>query len=331
VPRILSLGSTGPDVADLQRRLNNRPPTALPQLRADGIFGPKTQQRVIEFQRNNGLKADGLAGPITFAALDGSVSNIKRSGIDCGTGDASAVNGGQMIAFAFADELRRSLGGNQPVALTNAPGAPSISGIRSQNLFGISLPSFKAPDATQAGFITGAFGSSIDLSRVFISDRVGPTGRPFTAFIGAPTDGSASLGICVMNCGSKTHDQNTIVHEATHVWQSQHSSNGAKYIQNCLGSQAKAAQENVVEAALLGKPFAHVDFPGFFPMDAYSFLPGKPFTEYGGEQIAFQVEKRVVAIVTRVKSVAAGVTDSDNDKCLSTLRTQDRRVAGVVD
>jgi len=101
VPRILALGSSGPDVADLQNRLNNRPPTNFPPLRADGIFGPKTQQRLLEFQRNNGLKADGLAGPITFAALEGSLSNVKRSGIDCGTGDPSAVNGGQMIAFAF--------------------------------------------------------------------------------------------------------------------------------------------------------------------------------------------------------------------------------------
>jgi peptidoglycan hydrolase-like protein with peptidoglycan-binding domain len=34
-------------------------------LAVDGIFGPKTKARVIDFQRSNGLGDDGVAGPIT--------------------------------------------------------------------------------------------------------------------------------------------------------------------------------------------------------------------------------------------------------------------------
>jgi peptidoglycan hydrolase-like protein with peptidoglycan-binding domain len=35
----------------------------------DGVFGPKTHARVVEFQRANGLKPDGLVGPNTLGKL----------------------------------------------------------------------------------------------------------------------------------------------------------------------------------------------------------------------------------------------------------------------
>lgn len=37
---------------------------------ADGSFGPGTYNSLISFQKDNGLAADGLAGPATFAKLD---------------------------------------------------------------------------------------------------------------------------------------------------------------------------------------------------------------------------------------------------------------------
>lgn len=69
MPQTLTLGSTAPDVNLLQTTLNNRPPTALPPLLVDGNFGSVTLQRVKEFQRNNGLLADGLVGPVTWGKL----------------------------------------------------------------------------------------------------------------------------------------------------------------------------------------------------------------------------------------------------------------------
>lgn len=330
--RTLAAGSSGPDVADLQQRLNKRPPSSFPPLRADGTFGSKTNARLIEFQRNNGLKADGIAGPLTLAKLTGATPVEARNRTPCGNTDPGAASQTQLIALVFAAELRRALGGNQPFALTNATGFPSASGITGPGFPSISLPTFKPLDAAQAKFVTDVFGTSIDLSRVFVSNKVGPTGRPFTAFIGDPTGLGIGSGICVMNCGSEGHLESTIVHEATHVWQSQHASNPARYMQNCLGSQAKAVQDNLAEAALSGGRIANADFPGFFPNDAYAFVPGKAkFSDYAGEQIAFQVEKGVAAIRTHVKSIRAGAVDSENDKSLSTLRTQDRRVPGVVD
>lgn len=41
-----------------------------PDLTADGIFGQKTKNRVISFQKATGLTADGIIGPRTWAKID---------------------------------------------------------------------------------------------------------------------------------------------------------------------------------------------------------------------------------------------------------------------
>lgn len=67
---MLSQGSRGNDVAKLQTDLNRAYPRDIPQLRPDGVFGPKTREWVVKFQRNNPpLMADGVVGPKTLAKL----------------------------------------------------------------------------------------------------------------------------------------------------------------------------------------------------------------------------------------------------------------------
>ena len=53
-------GSTGSEVAALQRAIGAR---------ADGIYGPKTERAVFDFQESHGLGVDGVAGPQTWQAL----------------------------------------------------------------------------------------------------------------------------------------------------------------------------------------------------------------------------------------------------------------------
>ena len=65
----LRLGAFGQGVDMIQLSLNNRPPTLLPLLNVDGVFGAKTDARVREFQKNNNLSADGVVGNDTRAAL----------------------------------------------------------------------------------------------------------------------------------------------------------------------------------------------------------------------------------------------------------------------
>ena len=58
---ILKLGSRGNEVKVLQEKLN---------LKADGIFGPITEEAVKDFQRSNGLEVDGIAGADTLSKLN---------------------------------------------------------------------------------------------------------------------------------------------------------------------------------------------------------------------------------------------------------------------
>lgn len=58
---ILRNGSRGDPVRELQNLLGG--------LTVDGIFGPRTEAAVREFQRLAGLVADGIVGPITWGKL----------------------------------------------------------------------------------------------------------------------------------------------------------------------------------------------------------------------------------------------------------------------
>ena len=62
----LRRGNTGVAVSDLQRRLSR---LGYYFGSIDGDFGVATQNAVIQFQENNGLSADGIAGPATWGVL----------------------------------------------------------------------------------------------------------------------------------------------------------------------------------------------------------------------------------------------------------------------
>ena len=66
--RTLRRGNIGPDVTRLQNLLLERGYSVGPD-GADGDFGRNTEAAVRAFQRDNGLAADGVAGPKTFEAL----------------------------------------------------------------------------------------------------------------------------------------------------------------------------------------------------------------------------------------------------------------------
>ena len=65
-------GSTGPDVVECQEDLIKLNYDLSPY-GADGKFGAKTEKAVKDFQTASGLKADGIVGPATWAALDAAV------------------------------------------------------------------------------------------------------------------------------------------------------------------------------------------------------------------------------------------------------------------
>jgi len=72
-------GSNGDAVEELQEKLNQAG-VADPPLVLDGIFGPLTHAATVEFQRQNGLTPDGIAGIATWAKMDelGLSSHVGR-------------------------------------------------------------------------------------------------------------------------------------------------------------------------------------------------------------------------------------------------------------
>ena len=65
----LRKGCTGNEVMELQQELIRRGYDC-GSTGADGIFGKNTEPALVRFQRDNGLAADGICGPLTYAALE---------------------------------------------------------------------------------------------------------------------------------------------------------------------------------------------------------------------------------------------------------------------
>ncbi|MGI6129325.1 MAG: glycosyl hydrolase family 18 protein [bacterium] len=74
-PRMLTLGTKGDDVAELQATLARLGFKLGP---IDGDFGPLTQQAVRQFQARHNLVTDGIAGPATWAALREALANLSQ-------------------------------------------------------------------------------------------------------------------------------------------------------------------------------------------------------------------------------------------------------------
>lgn len=97
----LRIGDRGHEVRQLQALLNLDYPL-YSKLDEDGIFGPRTDAVIREFQRRAGLWVDGIAGPETLAKLD--ELTVQRDGDlrSCGGG----VRAGTNTSCEFARNVR---------------------------------------------------------------------------------------------------------------------------------------------------------------------------------------------------------------------------------
>src|SRR5687767_13072819 len=73
---VLKLGSSGPEVKNLQDKLRK----ASYLVPNNGVFDTRTQTVVVVFQQQRGLVADGIVGEKTWAALDAPVEKFFRCG-----------------------------------------------------------------------------------------------------------------------------------------------------------------------------------------------------------------------------------------------------------
>lgn len=88
--RVLRAGAEGPEVRDLQRRLNAQGYNVV----ADGKLGLKTARAVLDFQNRSGLHADGIFGTQTQRALEAAERQNQNLGAAAAPrGDAAALRG----------------------------------------------------------------------------------------------------------------------------------------------------------------------------------------------------------------------------------------------
>ena len=196
------------------------------------------------------------------------------------------------------------------------------------------------------------YANSLDYDRIYISDGLGASNRPVT--VALPVDGR---WIVVLNVGpyayanpNASSQKATLIHELAHAWQSQHHpKEPMRFMMNCALCQAAAAAATAA-AAINSNRWVRLATPGvpdlqLGPADAYSYVPGKPFGDYGGEQIAQQVEdlvvfprplspveiSRIAVIPAYMASVPAGVESAENVRSLSRLdRYAHKSFPGVV-
>ena len=135
-------GSSGSEVREIQTRLKR---WGYYKGNIDGIYGSKTISAVRYFQRNNGLKVDGIAGKETLAAM-----GISSSSSSASSNNQSNLN---LLAHAIYGEAR-----GEPYSGMVAVAAVILNRVKSSN-----FPSTVAGVIYQPGAFTAVDDGQINL------------------------------------------------------------------------------------------------------------------------------------------------------------------------
>ena len=182
--KVLKLGDNGPDVVNLQQRLQelgyfNRRPT--------GFFREITREAVVKFQQRKGLMADGVVGPQTEAALVG--TRIRSTG---NLGAESQTRYANANASSREGVLRR---GDRSAAVTDLQKEMQGAGIYNGPVTGYfgSLTEAAVKEFQQSQGLTadGIYGSATR-SRLQALSRLSPRTLNFRANAHLPATSSRS-------------------------------------------------------------------------------------------------------------------------------------------
>ena len=99
---ILKRGSSGTEVAKVQSLLGT--------VVVDGYYGAQTEQAVMEFQRKNNLKVDGICGPDTIAMLSPFQTRRSKRIITEIIVHCTATKEGQSVTVSQIDQWHRANG-----------------------------------------------------------------------------------------------------------------------------------------------------------------------------------------------------------------------------
>ncbi|RBP39898.1 peptidoglycan-binding protein [Garciella nitratireducens] len=135
---LLGYGMAGSNVKNLQNDLHT---LGYPIIWIDGIFGQNTKDAVMNFQKDNNLSADGIAGPNTFAALE---KNLGTSSTNSSTLD-------RLLKYGTRGEDVRNLQNTLNSLGYNAGSADGIFGKNTKN----AVMSFQKNNNLSADGIVG--------------------------------------------------------------------------------------------------------------------------------------------------------------------------------
>jgi len=98
---LLKVGTSGETVKKVQQALG---------VTADGQFGSGTEKAVEDFQRKNGLAADGVAGPATLAKMsifkEITPAVVQKSQMPAGSAPGGTVSGASSAPRSIWDSIK---------------------------------------------------------------------------------------------------------------------------------------------------------------------------------------------------------------------------------
>jgi subtilisin family serine protease/peptidoglycan hydrolase-like protein with peptidoglycan-binding domain len=224
-------------------------------------------------------------------------------------------------------------------------------------LTGVVLPTAaRFLDRAEQDEVNTVFRGSLNFTKILIANGLGFSGRPFTVAVQVSTDWFVVMLLGDLCSWATRPRSNTIVHELTHAWQSQHHGTDPRaYMLNSIRCQAgaladlpvakSAASARAVATALRSgvidsDRLADIGSAAFAAEDvsAYAYIPGRPMKEYAAEQVAQQVEDAYSAaaiptpstVTTILPVLAMNVRSVDNEASLKVLGFERSSTHGVI-
>jgi peptidoglycan hydrolase-like protein with peptidoglycan-binding domain len=324
----------------------------------DGIYGNETRRTVLQFQIDEGFPRkgqDGKAGKDTLARLDARFPASGPAPPPAPPAPPSVPVAVQDVVAAITDLAKKI-----PAPILKSAGVVLPTTLRFLN-------------ADEQAEAMKVYAGSMDFTKVLLSDGLGGQGRAFT--VALPTSAGTfvviNIGPTYLDLVARSGfsavpttdtrpgvpggeaDKRTLIHELAHAWQSQHDTKDPfAFMDNSLRSQLNAALDAVRAKAAAGAAAAAAALlAGKSPADAakaaaaaaaaedsdaYAYVPGKPFGDFGAEQIAEQVEdfyvgsKTLAPIVSRISAASPNTDDPENIRGLATPRFERKSTPGVV-
>ncbi|GEL07648.1 NlpC/P60 family protein [Salisediminibacterium halotolerans] len=165
---ILNTGATGDDVRTVQEEMSD---ATSHSLTIDGIYGPKTREAVLTFQRDNGLQVDGIVGPETISAMSGtsssssnsSSSQASSSGSTSGSWDGSVLRSGDRGGAVSDLQSELNSATSHSLTVDGIYGPKTRAAVTAfQQSAGIGVDGIAGPNTYSA--ITGSSSSASDSS-----------------------------------------------------------------------------------------------------------------------------------------------------------------------